>query len=443
MRRITKFVWAACVAALSANAAWPQTRELGSTGELLDGIAAVVESGVVLKSELAMRLAIVVDNFRAQQLQLPPERRSQLPPVAVLEGQVLDQLVLKEIQLQRATRLGIVVGDDILNQALGNVASNLGLTLEQLPAALAAENIDYTTYREDSREDLILNQLEQRDVLSRISITPRELEQCLIRAEANQTNEFDYDVSHILIGLSANATSDEVRAAEERIDEIRERLAAGEDFAQLALTYSEAQTALEGGALGWRKGSELPTLFAEIVFRMQPGEYSEPIQSGSGFHLVRLNDMRGAERVMVDQVRARHILIAPTQILDDDATRQKLLGIREQIVNGDEFGTVAVAVSEDAISAAEGGDLGWISPDDFVPEFAEKLESLQIGELSEVFKTRFGWHIVQVTDRRSYDSTDERKTQRCQSEVRASKAQEEREMWLRRLRDQAYIDIRL
>jgi peptidyl-prolyl cis-trans isomerase SurA len=146
---------------------------------------------------------------------------------------------------------------------------------------------------------------------------------------------------------------------------------------------------------------------------------------------------------MVDQVRARHILIAPTQILDDDATRQKLLGIREQIVNGDEFGTVAVAVSEDAISAAEGGDLGWISPDDFVPEFAEKLESLRIGELSEVFKTRFGWHIVEVTDRRSYDSTDERKTQRCQSEVRASKAQEEREMWLRRLRDQAYIDIRL
>jgi peptidyl-prolyl cis-trans isomerase SurA len=441
--RFLRTTLAAGAAALLCSAAWAQDRDLGSTGELLESVAAVVEEGIVLQSELTARLAIVVDNFRQQQQQVPPEQRTQLPPLSVLERQVLDQLVLKEIQLQRAERLGIVVGDDILNEALGNVAANLGLTLEQLPAALAAENIDYTMYREDSREELILNQLEQRDVLSRINVTPRELEQCLARTEANQTNEFDYSVSHILIGLSASATSEEVRAAERRIEEIRERLEAGEDFAQLALTYSEAQTALEGGSLGWRKGSELPTLFADVVTRMQPGEYSEPIQSGSGFHLVRLNEMRGAERVMVDQVRARHILISTTEILDDDATRQKLLGIREQIVNGDDFGAVALAVSEDTLSAADGGDLGWVSPEDFVPEFTEQLETLPTGELSDVFKTRFGWHLVEVTDRRSHDSTEERKEQRCGSEIRAGKAQEEREVWLRRLRDQAYIDIRL
>jgi peptidyl-prolyl cis-trans isomerase SurA len=444
MRKYSNFVWAACAAALLTDAAWPQTRELGSTGELLDGIAAVVENGLVLKSELAMRLSYVVDNFRAQQAQLPVEQRTQqLPPLSVLEGQVLDQLILKEIQLQRADRLGIVVGDDLLNQALGRVATNLGLTLEQLPEALAAQNLDYALYREDSRDDLILSQLEQRDVMSRIAVTPRELEQCLIRTTATQSNEFDYNVSHILIGLSASASADEVRAAERRIEDIRDRLAAGEDFAQLALAYSEAQTALEGGALGWRKGAELPTLFADVVFRLQPGEYSEPIQSASGFHLVRLNDMRGAERIMVDQVRARHILISPNEILDDDATRQKILGIREQIINGDDFGAVALAVSEDTLSGADGGDLGWVSPSSFVPEFEDQLETLRINELSEAFKTRFGWHIVEVTDRRSYDSTDERKLERCENEIRTGKAQEEREVWLRRLRDQAFIDIRL
>ena len=436
-------LFAAASLALLATAAWPQTRELGSSGELLDGIAAVVEDGIVLKSELDASIRIVIENFRRQQTQLPPEQRPQLPPLTVLERQVLDQLVLKEIQLQRADRLGIVVGDDLLNQALANVARNLGLTLEQLPSALAAENIDYIAYRQESREDLVLNQLEQRDVLSRITVTPRELQQCLQRAEANQTSDFDYDVSHILVGLSASATQEEVREAERKIQEISERLDAGEDFAELALTYSEAQTALEGGALGWRKGSELPTLFADVVMRMQPGQHSDPIQSGSGYHIVRLNAVRGAERVMVDQVRARHILIAPNEILDADATRQKLLGIREQIVNGDDFGAVALAVSEDALSAADGGDLGWISPSEYVPEFAETLETLEEGVLSDVFRTRFGWHIVEVTDRRSYDTTEDLKEQRCQSEIRASKAQEEREMWLRRLRDQAYVDIRI
>jgi len=229
--RFLRTTLAAGAAALFCSAAQAQDRDLGSTGQLLESIAAVVEAGIVLQSELDARIALVIDNFRQQQQQLPAEQRTQLPPLSVLERQVLDQLVLKEIQLQRAERLGIVVSDDILNQALGNVAANLGLTLEQLPAALAAENIDYAMYREDSREDLILSQLEQRDVLSRINVTPRELEQCLARAEANQTNEFDYNVSHILIGLSASATSGEVREAERRIEEIRERLEAGEDFA--------------------------------------------------------------------------------------------------------------------------------------------------------------------------------------------------------------------
>ncbi|HLF11512.1 MAG TPA: peptidylprolyl isomerase [Gammaproteobacteria bacterium] len=439
---VSGFFALVCTYAIGMQAA-AQNRELGSTGELLDGVAAVVEEGVVLKSELAERLELVLNNLREQQAQQPPEERPRMPPLSIIEQQVLDQLVLREVQLQRASRLGITVSDDLLNQALSSVAENLGLTLDELPTALAAQNIDYAMYREDSRQDLILERLQQRDVISRITITPRELEQCLARTSLNQADSFDYNISHILISIPAASTQENIEAARQRIDEIHARLAAGEDFARLAVATSHAQTALEGGSLGWRKGSQLPTLFAATVVRMKPGEYSEPIQSGSGFQIVKLNDMRGAERVMVDQLHIRHILLRPTEILDDAATQQKLLGIREQIVGGDDFGTIAQSISEDTVSAADGGDLGWVAPGDFVPEFEQMLAMLEIGTLSQPFQTRFGWHIAEVLDRRSYDTTDEVKQEECAREIRANKAEEERELWLRRLRDQAFVDIRL
>jgi peptidyl-prolyl cis-trans isomerase SurA len=447
MKSVSQFAAIAlgCAALLFSAHSNAQTRELGSSGRLLDGIAAVVDDGVVLKSEVQERMRRVVESFNEQQAQLPPQQRSQLPPQSVVEKQVLDQLVLRQIQLQRANRLGIAVGDDMLNQALSRVASGLNLTLQQLPEALAKEGIDYTAYREDSRQELIINQLEQRDVISRISVTPREMEQCLKRQEAQQADEFDYNVSHILIGVASSAGPEEVAEAKRKIKEIEDKLDAGEDFAELALTYSEAQTALQGGSLGWRKGSELPTAFANVVVNLQPGEYAGPIRTGSGFHLVKLNDMRGSGPVMVDQVRVRHILISTNEILDDDAAKQKLLGIRQQILDGDDFGTVARAVSEDAVSAADGGDLGWIDPTggDFVPEFEKVIAKLKVGEISQPFQTRYGWHIAEVTDARSHDVSDEVKQQRCQQEIRTSKAQDEREIWLQRLRDQAYVDLRM
>jgi peptidyl-prolyl cis-trans isomerase SurA len=403
----------ACAALVIAANARSQTRELGSTGELLDGIAAVVDDGVVLKSELVERTQLV-----------------------------LAQL-LKQVQLQRAKRLGINVSDQQLNQALTRVAQNLGITLERLPGALAAENIDYSMYREDSRDELVLQQLLQRDVLSRISITPRELQQCLDRSASTQSNDQDFNISHILVSLPPSASQDQIKAARAKLDEIYAKLKSGEDFAQLAVTYSDAETALQGGSLGWRKGSELPTLFADVVPKMKPGEYSDPIQSASGFHIVKLNEVRGAERVVQDQVHLRHILLKPNAVMDDDAVKQRLLGIRQQIENGDEFGPIAKAISEDPVSAADGGDLGWTGPGDFVPEFEQEVAKLQVGELSQPFKTRYGWHLVQVTDRRSHDMTDELKKQKCAEQVRNNKADEERELWLRRLRDQAYVDVRL
>jgi peptidyl-prolyl cis-trans isomerase SurA len=250
-------------------------------------------------------------------------------------------------------------------------------------------------------------------------------------------------VSHILVGFSPDAGPDEIAAAEKRVQTIIDELDAGTDFAQLALTYSDSQTALQGGTLGWRKGSELPTIFADVVVRMKPGEHSDPIRTASGIHLVKLNDMRGAERTVVDQVHARHILLAPNEILDDDATRQKLIGIRNQILAGDDFAAVASAVSEDSGSAVEGGDLGWAEPDAYVDEFRHMIETLEVGKLSEPFKSPFGWHIVEVLERRTYDTTEELKEQRCRNDIGNSKADEERELWLRRLHDQAYIVKRI
>jgi peptidyl-prolyl cis-trans isomerase SurA len=427
---------------LLAPTAFAQDRELGAGGELLEGVAAVVDDGLVLKSELAERLNLVVDGMRRQQEQLPSDQRRPLPPISVIEQQVLEQLVLRQIQLQRASRAGITVSDDMLNEALSHVAQNLGYTLEELPTVLAAENIDYTSYREDSRDDLIVEQLQQRDVLNRISITPRELEQCLANADANATNTLDYNISHILIGIPANATADDVAKARQRIDEIHARLDAGEDFARLAVATSHAQTALDGGSLGWRKGAQLPTLFADRVLRMKPGEYSEPLQSGSGFQIVKLNEVRGAERTMVDQLHVRHILLRPNEILDEAAVRQKAVGIRAQILGGDDFATVAQAVSEDTSSALDGGDLGWISPGDTVPEFEQQIAQMPLGQLSEPIQTRFGVHLVEVLERRSHDTTDEMKRAECVRQIRASKAEEERELWLRRLRDQAFVDLR-
>jgi peptidyl-prolyl cis-trans isomerase SurA len=419
-----------------------QDRELGAGGELLEGVAAVVDEGVVLKSELSERLALVMENLQRQQAQAPPEQRRPLPPVSIIEQQVLDQLILREIQLQRADRVGITVSDDLLNEGLSRVAQNLGYTLEELPTVLAAQNVDYAAYRDDSRRDLIIEQLEQRDVLARIAITPRELEQCLVNTDASASDNFDYNISHILIGVPANASQQDMEAARARIDEIHDRLEAGEDFARLAVATSQAQTALEGGSLGWRKGAQLPTLFADLVVRMRPGDFSEPIQSSGGFQIVRLNDMRGAERTMVDQLRVRHILLRPNEILDEAAVQQKATGIRAQIAGGDDFATVAEAVSEDTASANDGGELGWLSPGDTVPEFEQALAELPLNELSPPIKTRFGWHLIEVLERRSFDTTDETKRQQCARQIRASKAEEERELWARRLRDQAFVDIR-
>lgn len=412
-----------------------QNLDLSDTGQLLDGIAAIVIDGVVLKSELALQAALIQQRLMAE--------NTQLPPPDVLAGQVLERLVIMRLQLQRADRLGVEITDEGLNMALADVARRNNVSLTQLPELLAEDGVDYTGYRSEMREQLVIEQLRQRDVMSRIVVTPRELEDYLDRQEGKAHINQDFRLSHILVSVSATATPEEVDEGLAQALEIYERLQAGGDFAELAVSYSDGQSALEGGTIGWRSGDQLPTLFADIVPGMQAGQFSEPVRSASGYHLIKLDEVRGGEIIIEDQTHLRHILIVPNEVLDDESARQRLIMIREQIIEGDDFEAIATVVSEDPGSAANGGDLGWNGPDSFVPEFQAVVKSLEIGELSEPFRSPFGWHIAEVLGRRQHDTTEDVQRQQALMALRMSKLEEETELWVRRLRDEAFVEYML
>ena len=416
--------------------AYAQTRELATKGVMLDRVAAVVNDGVVLNSELEDQVAAVTERLRGQKLELPPQN--------VLRQQVLERLVLQEIQAQRASRAGLKVSDEALNSALTEVAQRNNIALSQLPQALAQQGIDYASYREEMRRELTLGLLRQRDVLQRISITPREIDQFLAKQANTPSENNQYNVSHILIAVGQAATPEQLDAAAKRAAEVAQRAKGGEDFAKLAVAYSNAQTALEGGALGWRKGSELPTFLTDVVVKLKPGEVSEPLRTPTGFHIIKLNEVRGeGAKAIISQTHVRHILMKTNELADDATVRQKLTALRDRIVKGEDFAGLASISSEDPGSASQGGDLGWAGPGSFVPEFEEAIGKLKDNEISEPFHTQYGWHIAQVLGRRQYDNTDEIKRHQAVEAIRASKADEETELWLRRLRDEAYVETKL
>ena len=417
------------------SSATAQNRTLSDKGVMLDRVAAVVNDGVVLRSELEEQMSLVSERLKAQGLEMPP--------VDVLRQQVLERLILQELQIQRAQRAGIRVNDENLNQALAEVAQRNNIGLAQLPAALAAQGIDYGAYRETVRREMTIQVLQQRDVIQRINVSPRELEQFLEKQKSRPSELNEYNLSHILIAVPQEATPQQLEDATRRAEDVVNRARAGEDFARLAVANSNSQTALEGGALGWRRGPEIPTVLADLVVGLKPGEVSAPLRTPSGYHIVRLNEVRGADQqVVIEQTRARHILLKPTEIQDDATVEQRLREVRERILKGEDFAVLAKTLSEDPGSGAEGGDLGWTAPGTFVPEFDAMLASLRENEISEPFRTQFGWHIVQLLGKRQYDSTDELRRQRAFLQLRGSKADEETELWLRRLRDEAYVDIK-
>jgi peptidyl-prolyl cis-trans isomerase SurA len=421
----------ALFAVVSTGAAEVDT-PVASTGQLLDRVVAIVNDGVVTASELEEQIAMITARLA--------EQNTPLPPTDVMRSQVLERLILQEIQFQRAERIGLKIPDEQLNSALGEIAQRNGMTLAQLPAALAAQGIDYAGYRDNMRKEITLQSLRQRDVLGRINVTPRELEQFLERLKRLPSETDEYNISHILLAIPQDATQSKVEELEKLSQEIHDR-AANEDFSRLAVAYSNSQTALEGGALGWRKGPELPTILAEAIVSLKAGAVSKPISTPSGFHIVKLNAMRSMEGSRIqDQSHARHILIRPNTLQDDATVRQKLAGIRQRILDGEDFAAFASSMSEDSGSAVNGGDLGWNGPGTFVPEFDSALSALQENEISEPFRTQFGWHIIQLLGRRQFDTTEESMRQRAYQQLRESKADEETDVWLRRLRDEAFVD---
>jgi peptidyl-prolyl cis-trans isomerase SurA len=423
--------------ALSLAGVAQGAKELSDKGVLLDNVVAVVNDGVVLESELDEQTHEVESRLRLQRVALPSDD--------VLRSQVLDRLIVEEIQAQHADRAGIKVSDEQVNAAMADVAQRQNITLAQFPDRLAAEGIEYTQYRNELRREIARQILRQRDVVSRIVVTPHELDQYLEHQKKTASAANEYNVSHILIAIPQDAKPAQLAAALKLAHDVDDRARNGEDFSKLAVTYSQSETALEGGTLGWRKGTELPTFLADAIARMKSGEVSDVMQTPSGFHIVKLNDTRVAGGPqMVQQLHLRHILLKTTEIEDDATVQQRLSRWREQIVSGkEEFGVFAKTYSQDASSAINGGDLGWEEANTFVPDFAAVANKLKDGEVSQPFRTQYGWHIVQLLGRRDFDNTNEAAREHAFAAMRDSRLEEATELWLRQIRDESYVETRL
>jgi peptidyl-prolyl cis-trans isomerase SurA len=431
-----QFFGAAVLLLAAVGTAGAQTKDLSSNGVLLDRVAAVVNDGIVLRSDVEQQLDTISDRLQKAGQQLPPRN--------VLRQQVLERLVLQELQMQRAERLGLKVSDEMINNALTDVARRNNIKFSDLPAALESQGINYRDYRDEVRRDMVLQGLRQRDVIARVYVSPREVDQCIAKRKASPTVDNEYNLAHILIGIPSAATEKQIAERTSRAQAVYERASRNEDFGQLAITYSESGTALEGGALGWRKAGQLPSFVADIIPTLKAGEVTQPIRTPSGLPIFKVLEIRGGQTpALVSQVHARHILMKPTEVMDDETVRQKLSQIRERVLKGESFEAVASVTSEDPGSAASGGDLGWAGPGTFVPEFEKQLDALSENEISQPFRTQFGWHIIQLLGRRTYDATEDMTRNRCVSQLREARADEETEIWLRRLRDEAFVEYRM
>ena len=422
----------ACIAL--ASAPFAAAEELSSTGEFLDGIIAIVDDGVVLRSQLEKQTAMVIQRAEAQNIPLPP--------ASELQEQLLERLIITEVQLQHAQRVGLRISDQMLNSSIENIARQNGVRFEDMPAILAADGIDYAEFRRDLREEITLEQL--RRAVVDVDYTERELEMCLTDLEDNAVINSDFNISNITLSLSEGASAKEIEETLAEAQQIIARLEDGADFAALAIRYSDAQNALDGGALGWLKGEQLPSLYINVVADLKAGDVTDPIRAPNSFHIVKVNDLRSAiEQSEVDQVLVRHILVSPNEIIDDETAKQRLDDALQKISDGEDFGAIAKLLSDDPGSVNNGGEMDWSGPGTFVPEFEEVVNSLEIGEISEPFQTRFGWHIVELMDKRVYDNTEDLKRGNCIAKIRNSKIEEETQLWIQRLRDQAFVDIRI
>ena len=415
-----------------SSLAVPQTRDLGGTGEFMDSIAAIVNDGVVLRSEVETQLGMIIATLEKQ--------GGQIPPVNTIREEVLERLIVQRLQLQRADRYGIRVSDEALNAAIANVAKNNDVSFEEFPKILDKEGINYNDYRNELRQQITIEQLRQREVISRIAVSESELDNFLVFQKDQDRLNYEYDLSHILIPVSSRAGDGEINNKQDLINELYEEIIDGKDFDDVAVEFSKGQQALSGGRLGWLKGEQLPDVFVRVASELKNGELSLPFETSSGFHLIKLNAVKGNEPILEEQIKVRHILIKTNEVLDDSAAEEKLKTIRQQIIDEGNFGAVAAAMSEDSGSAQDGGDMGWAARGFFVPEFEEIAYSLEENEISQPFRSRYGWHIIEYLGKRIFDNTEEIQKRKAISSIRNSKLSSEIEIWASELRDEAFVE---
>jgi peptidyl-prolyl cis-trans isomerase SurA len=425
------------IAFAANNAPLQLSSELGASAskvEPLDHIVAVVNDEVITQHDLDARYQRAVAQLES--------RKTPLPPRDVLQKQLLERMINDSIQLQLADQTGIKVDAGMLDKAIDRIAAQNKMSLEQFRAALAKEGVDFASFRGDIRKEIILNRLREREVDNKINVTESEVD-AYLDAQAKQGVDTEYNTAHILIRIPENATTEQIQAAYAKAQKVLKAIRAGGDFAQISASYSDSPNALEGGAMGWKHGSEIPTLFSQVLINMKPGETSDILRSNNGFHLIKLIDKRGqAAATIIPQTHARHILIKTNEVVSESDAKNRLLQIRERLENGSvKFEDMARQYSNDG-SASKGGDLGWLSPGETVPEFERAMNALKPGEISQPILTPFGYHLIQVIERRDEDVTKERQRLLARQALRERKIDEAQEDWIRQLRDSAFVEYR-
>lgn len=398
--------------------------------ELLDGIVVIVDESAITQRELDEEIELVKLNFTES---------NRIPPAyEVLRKQILEKLIGASLMLQEAKRRGITVTDSQLNQAMQQQAQRQDMTLSSFRQALISRGLSYENYRENVRRDMIILALQRSYSQRYASISDAEVDDHLERTAGSNKN-LEYRLSHILIAVPDAADPETVDKAKIVASDLVRKLDQGAQFDQLANTYSASETALQGGDLGWRKQAEIPSIFTDMVLKMKTGESAGPVRSASGFHIVYLAETRDLETSISEQTRSRHILIRSNELITEEEARDRLVEFRQRIQAGEDFARLARLYSVDYVSGSVGGDVGWIEPGGMVREYEEITDGLEVGELSQPFRTRFGWHIVEVTERRSVDETEQNKRRKIYSQLLEQKQQEVFDLWRRRLRDEAYV----
>ncbi|WP_194791261.1 peptidylprolyl isomerase SurA [Pseudomonas sp. UFMG81] len=404
----------------------------------IDRVVAIVDNDVVMQSQLDQRV------HEVQQTIAKRGGGGGVPPTSVLEQQVLERLIVENLQLQIGERSGIRITDEELNQAVGTIAQRNGMSLEQFRAALAHDGLSYDDAREQIKREMIISRVRQRRVAERIQVSEQEVKNFLNSDLGKMQLSEEYRLANILIPTPESANSTAIQAAAQQAGDVYQQLRQGADFGRLAIARSASENALEGGEMGWRKAGQLPPQLADKLSGMAVGEVTEPLRIPNGFLILKLQEKRGgSESILRDEVHVRHILIKPSEVRSEAATEQLAERLYERISNGEDFATLAKSFSEDPGSALNGGDLNWVDPNSLVPEFREQMANAQQGQVTKPFKTQYGWHVLEVMGRRATDSTDQAREQQAMNVLRNRKYDEELQTWLRQIRDEAYVEIKL